>query len=646
MTAADIQTRYQESFEYLQARKKRQVNQLTLLSNLRRGDQNISSTLMLTLFDRVMSSIYDDKMQIKFLPSQGILQEQINAYNILAQSDYQEMEKAKLDYDWCWDTLFFGRGYMETIRFDKKKKILQPHVINPLNFGYDPYIENPQDWRYYWKWITKSEYELNKLEKAGMLEKGIKIKDLASGIDPYLWDYKVKRDQAREGIAPSMEPVGADVYQILEFFGHDEDGKKTVYWTDKNFSKILYKKALDLQDGGETIMPDGTSVELDSKWPIVLKEAFRVPHSSIPISIADLLEDKHRAKSVLLNLAYIAAKDQANPIYWYNEKVDDVAQFFSRQINQHIKVTGDGATAIGPINKASTMSPDLQAFIQYLDAEAQEPMGAGKPMSSPGGSTRQTATQASLDQQLNDMAQSLQSKVMQFGEGEFWSHWFHRYARNAGSLKEKSANIIGVKGITTQIIDLTMFRADFPPGVMVYSAKEAEYKDLVKRRDYMQLYPNLMQSLEPDGLRNFNKHVFFPLFLQDPSLIDIIFPKTLGEIKAEEENESLKEGKMPNVLETDDHQTHIYTHYMIMPKTWETWLHISWHEELLAKQKEQEMLQLQQQGMQQPGAQSSIGQPKFGADKKNPLEAANPLKTEMVSTNNKSKLNNNQNVNG
>ena len=32
-------------------------------------------------------------------------------------------------------------------------------------------------------------------------------------------------------------------------------------------------------------------------------------------------------------------------------------------------------------------------------------------------------------QQLNDLAQSLQSKVMQFGEGEFWSQWFHRYAR-------------------------------------------------------------------------------------------------------------------------------------------------------------------------------------------------------------------------
>ena len=77
MTVHDIYTKYDESFQFLQTRKKRQAEQLKLLSNLRRGDQNIASTLLITLFDRVMSSIYDDKMQIKFLPSQGITQEQI-----------------------------------------------------------------------------------------------------------------------------------------------------------------------------------------------------------------------------------------------------------------------------------------------------------------------------------------------------------------------------------------------------------------------------------------------------------------------------------------------------------------------------------------------------------------------------------------
>ena len=625
-----IQSKYEESFQYLQQRKTRQSQQLVLLSNLRRGEQNISSTLMITLFDRIMAGIYDDKMQVKFLPAQGITQDQINSYNVLAQSDYQEMGKAKIDYDWCWDTLGFGRGYVETLNFDKARKIMQPHVINPLNFGYDPYFENVQDWRYYWKWITKSKWDLEKIQKAGALKYKKPIDKLPAGIDEYLWNYKVRRDEAREGISPSIDPIDGDVYQILEFFGHDEKtGDKMIYWTDKNFSEILFEQKLDLEDGETLIAPNGKPIERDSKWPIVVKEAFRIPHQSIPISVFDLLEDKHRAKAVLLNLAYIAAKDQANPLYWYDPtKVQNVSQFLSRQINQHIPVLGDGALAVGPINKANAMSPDLQAFIQYLDSEAEAPVGAGKPMSEPGGSTQQTATQAALDQQLNDMAQSIQSKVMQFGEQDFWSHWFHRYAKYGPELKEKTANIIGVKGVDSQIISLNDFRADFPPGTLIYSAKEAEYKNLVKRRDFMQLYPALQTSMDPDGFRNFNKHVFMPLMLEDPSLIDIMFPDSLDEIRAEGENERLVKDDMPDVLETDDHVTHIYIHMMVQPKTNATWFHLDWHQKLLAEQKKREMEALQ---MEMGGNMESTSKPKFGAEKKSPKAAASPLKTETVS---------------
>lgn len=582
---------------------------------------------MLTLFDRIMSSVYDDKIQVKFLPSQGITQEQINDFNTLAQSDYQEMGKAKHDYDLTWDALFFGRGFMETVRFDKKRKIMQPHVINPLVFGYDPYNDEPKNWRYYWKWITKNKHDLKLLEKAGLLK--AKVSEIQAGIDPYLWQYKVVRDQARDGVPPPIDPVDSDVYQILEFYGVNDEGKKCVYWVDKMFSKILYENELDLGDGEQIVLPDGETVETGSSWPIVVKESFRVPHQALPISVADLLEDKHRAKAVLLNLAYVAAKDQANPLYWYDPgKVQDVSQFLSRQINQHIPVEGNGSEAVGPIQKASAMTQDLLSFIQMVESEAEDPVGAGRPMSTAGGSTKQTATQAALDQQLNDMAQSLQSKVMQFGEQEFWMQWFHRYAMHADDLKEKMANIIGVKGVISRTIDLTKFKTDFPPGVMIYSAKEAEYKDLVKRRDYMTLYPNLSTTLDPEGMRNFNKHVFFPLFLQDSSLVDVMFPKTLDEMKAEEENQALSEGVWVEAQETDEHQTHIYTHYMATPKTWDVWMHIKMHQDMLAKQKQAQQQEMINQAMQNP-------QVAPGAEKMNPISQASPLKTEIVSDNSK-----------
>ena len=627
MTLADIRSKYEESFEFLQQRKRRQVSQLVLLNNLNRGDQNIASTLLITLFNRIMSSLYDDKMQIKFLPSQGILQDQLNAYNVLAQSDYLEMQKAKLDYDWIWDALFFGQGYIETLRFNKKRKIMEPSVINPLAFGYDPYFENEQDWRYYWKWVTKNKAELNKLIKAGVIK--AKIEDIPSGVDSYLWDYKIKRDEAKKGTAMATDTKSGDVYQILEFYGYDEKtGNKTVWWVDKDFTKELFKQKLDLEDGEQIIAPDGTTIDTGSKWPIVVKQAFREPHSSIQFSVADLLEDKHRAKSVLLNLAYIAAKDRANPLYLYNpDKVKDVTQLFNRQISQHIPVD-DVLEAIAPMNKDNPMDAGLLNFISILTTEANEPVGTGTVAQPEARKLSNTATEAAIDQQLNDMAQSLQSKVMQFGESEFWSHWFHRYKKNGKELGSKMANIVGVKGVKTQEVKMEDFQTDFPPGVMVFSAKEAEYKNLVKRRDFMQLYPALMQTLGPDGMRNFNKHVFFPLMLEDPSLIDVMFPETLDEMRAVEENEMLKKDEYPPVSQSDDHLTHIYMHQMVMPKTLATWFHIAEHQDYAANQKYDMMIQEGMIGQQQP-ATSTNKSTQTNKERSSPMEAASPLKQEM-----------------
>lgn len=625
--AAYIASHYNESFMFLQTRKKRQVNQLVLLNNLQRGDENIASTLLITLFNRIMSNLYDDKMQVKFIPGESVAQRTVNSLNILAQNDYREMNKAQLDYDWTWDTLFFGRGYMETLRFDPVKKLMEPHVINPLVFGYDPYANSPQEWRYYWKWITKNKWDIEKLIQKGVIT-GIKSsRELPSGIDPYLWEYEVKRVNAKLATPQSAQPVEGDVFQILEYFGYDAVGKKCVFWLDRQLSKIIYSEKLDLQDG-----EDGTS-----KWPIVVKEAFREPHASVTFSIADLLEDKHRARSVLLNLAFIAAKDKANPIYWYDpDKVKDPSQLFSRQINQHIPVEGNGDNAIGPLNKDSAMDPSLAAFMQVLSQEANDPVGTGMALAPAKKGGAETATEAAIQQQLNDLAQSLQSKVLQFGEQEFWSHWYQRYKRYTKAGDIKIATIVGVKGMTFESIDLGDIHSKFPPGVLIYSAKEAEYKELVLRRDLMQMYPQLQATLDPDGMRNFNKFVFFPKFLQDPSMIDILIPKTIDEIKAEEENDSLNKEELPQVADTDNHEQHLAIHYMAQ-NTWAKWVHIAWHEELLAKQRQmqQAMTQMPQMGQPQPGQAgqpepqkpgAGLTQAQPGEQKASPLSAAASLR--------------------
>lgn len=621
-----IHSDYLESRDFLYPRWTRQVKQLVLLNNLQRGDENISSTLLLTLFNRILSDLYDDKMQIKFVPSEELDQKKVNTLNLLAQNDYREMDKQKIDYDWCWDALFFGKGFCETLTFDTKRKIMKPHIINPLTFGYDPYFPEPQNWRYYWKWIYKSKWDIEKLIKKGFIT-GIKdVSEIAAGVDTEFWDFKIKRDQAKLANAVPSSTVKSDVYQILEYYGHDENGDKTVYWIDSAFNKTLVKEKLDLQDG---------ETKSESKWPIVVKESFREPHSSVTVSIADLLEDKHRAKSVLLNLAYIAAKDEANPLYVYDPtKINDISAFFSRQVSQHISASATDGSAVSPLNVKASMSQSLLAFIGMLTQEANDPVGTG--MAHTGQKKgKATATETAIQQQLNDLARSLQSKIMQFGESEFWSHWYQRYKRYSKAGDMKMATVVGVKGLSFENIDLGDIRTKYPPGVLVFSAKEAEYKELVLRRDLMQLYPQFQETLGQDGMRNFNKHVFFPKFLQDPSLIDIILPKSLDEIKAEEENEQLNNNVLADVSDKDNHETHLYIHRMAK-KTPAMWSHYFWHEELWAMTKDKEKKQQEAQGQKNMGEEKggqptggSVGgakPPKVKEKQKNPLEATSTLK--------------------
>lgn len=582
---------------------------------------DIASTMLITLLNRTMSSSYDDKMQVKFVPGEEYDQKKVNSMNILAQNDYREMEKDRLDYDWLWDTLFFGRGYVETGNFDKKRKILVPEVINPLVMGYDPYFEEKEDWRYYWKWLAKSRVDIINLIKARKLNIS-DPDDIPSGMESFLWNYKIRRDQARKTLATASDSMGNDIFQILEFYGYDENQDRCCFWTDKSFSKIIYKEKLDFKDGD-----DGKS----SKWPLVIKEAFRVPHSSVPFSVADLLDDKHRAKSVLMNLAFLAAKDKANPIYGYNpDKVKDVTQLMNRQISQHIPM--DGPEAVWPLTTENPMDPGMVAFIQFLSQEASDPLGTGMQMN-PGRKGHSTATGAAIEQQLNDMALSLQSKVMQFGEKEFWMDWFHRYQRFTKEGDEKIATIVGVKGLTFEKIKMGDIHTSFPPGVLIYSAKEAEYKRTVLRQDYMQILPILATSLPPEGMRNFYKYNFFPLTVDDPTTIENLFPKTIDEIKAEGENDMLANNKLAQVSDTDDHAQHLIIHQMAQ-KTWATWMHMAWHEDLLGQQKKQEQMAQQMQTMSggsQPGEPGVPGQmvPQTGTQMQKPMNAATPAQQNL-----------------
>lgn len=590
MTEAEIlqqvRAEYEEGRSFLENRKLRWVAQLVLMNNLNRGDQNIASTMLFSYFYRVHSNLYEDKLQTKFNPNEESEQRSVQSLNNLAQSDFQEMEMSQIEYDWTWDACFFSRGYLETLSFDKKRKIMKPVVINPLMLFYDPYFENLQDWRYYGKWISRSSVQINRLIKKNIVKVIKNAKELDSGFDPEIWNYKVLRDTAKavtpQGDDSAITPSSNGLYQILEWNTYI-DGEKHCVWVDRGVRTLLRKEKIELNDDVDDEISEG---KYGSLWPLVIREVFKEPHSSVSISIPDLIEDKHRAKNVLLNLAYIAAKDEVTPIYVYDEEnISDVMQLSQRQINQHIptKSGANPGTVIQPLKKSPALSNSVMQLMNILGNEGSEAIGTTQinPIVQKG---KKSATGDALMQQIADLTASVQSKIIGNSEKVFWSHWYQRYVNNMKDGDIKIISMTNSQFVTFEQIQLDNIKTKFPPKITVFSAKEAQFKETVERRELAQQFPMFQQVIPPQQFQQFLKFVYFPKYETfDSQTIDLVFPKSTEELKAESENEMLAKGELPPISETDDHQTHLYIHARVKNNR-EKWAHYLTHERMLAQQ--------------------------------------------------------------
>lgn len=601
-----VRTEYEEARDFLQPRKERWVKQLILLNNLVKGDELISSSSLFAFVVRAIGGLYDGRMKIQFVPPETNDFKRVENLNRVAQNDWQEMGKKMIDYDEIFSCAAFGRAYTETIRYDKKRMLMLPEVISPLMMLHDPYGNKPKSWRYYGYWIDRSRAQLNKLidRKIITLPPDITIDDIEAGIDPYLWDYKTRQEKAKSAnpaAAVSRSPNGA--YQLLQWYTVDDDGKKLVVWTDKSFTLVLRRQELDLKDG-----EDG-----ESRWPLVVKEIFRDPFSSMPMSFIDIMEDKHRSLNVLYNLMYLSAKEEVNPSVAYDRsKVTDPNQLGQHQVSQLVEVEGNPDAAIMPIRKNLSVTPSIAQFISMLKSENSESIGTTQ-LSSPTMKNKKSATSAALEQQTADLTQSLQSLVLEDGEEEFWSHWYWRHRRYARKADEKVIALTSVTGTSTFSIDLhDSVRTKFPPRVLITDSKMAEYKRMVAAKQQDNTIGIILKDMAPKQVRDYMRHVYCPAHEMDTATVDLIYPKSLSEMKAEDENGLLEDDRLPTIDETDDDSEHIYIHRRAS-NTASKWAHILTHEEQLASK--------------QLEAQQKENEDTSNDDKKNQKAAKSPLPT-------------------
>ena len=422
-----IENEYNGAWKHQKPKKDQVALRLKLFNNQKRDPGAVGDTTMFTIHQTVLASLYDDRLMSIWTGKEEGDDDIADNLNAMAESDYGDMEKDQIDYDWDWDTLFFGRGILgleEYIREpDSGIYLPLPEVIDPIPFLRDPWAvsingdrKRRGSCRFFGPEIMMTEQDIEELP--GRVDSFV-MSELSheSGSKSLLQDAIEARNLAQNRQTQKMEgQAGLGVnagYAVLRWYTHFKIGgkiKKVKVWIANERSKIIGFKVLKNQD----------------YWQVLDRPMYPTAHDWDGTSIPDLTEDKQRARAVAQNLGLKAMTADLYPNYIYDSnKITNRADITRMAFNKFIPVDSKGEnlnTAILPLLKSRPNMGLLDFIYTSLDISAQKAtatpdiqQGMQSEKDRPLGETNLLASRVST-------RYSLSAKVFGWSEKAFWRH--------------------------------------------------------------------------------------------------------------------------------------------------------------------------------------------------------------------------------
>ena len=537
-----VKAEFEVARTFIEPKREEGRKRLKLYNNQKREKDKIGVPSLYTTHNTLLSAFYFDKLQVIFDPRGG--EEDIDiceALNDTAKFDYTEMEMEDVEYDWLWDALFFGKGFVEMTEWDKDKLIPIPQVIDPLNFYHDPNATKIQDARFWGSeiLITKLEMEENKNFK-----NSDKLGEIRATGDLKTTQQKRKEAQGLTDIDITKPEYENKQYNLLKWFTLIE-GKKSLVICDLSFNYIFR---------GPEIL-----VFKDDKWPIIEKAFSPMSHEMWGVSVADLAEDKQRAQAILANLAIAGIKTGLYPTRLFDQNMVDKYELENFQFNKFIPVKGNPAGVVAnlpqelPINAFVVAYDLLDRWLQQSTATPEIKRGMVQRQPTTLGET-QMATMGT------EGRQSLPAKLFGNAEKRFWRMWYGRYKQFFPKTKEKTIRIRGAIGFAFKNFTRKDLIAGTDPDVIIESSLVSEYKKVMERRDLSGILQFILQSSPEMSGKRYTVKKLLRLYDWTRDEIELALPPTIDELQAEEENEKLADNKMLPVEPNQDHYTHLVIH--------------------------------------------------------------------------------------
>lgn len=596
-----IEREYRLAYDNMKPKWDEWEVRLKLYNNQKRDKEAIGDPLIFTIHQSVLAALYTDRLTSSFEAREDGDYERTEQLNPMAEFDYDEMEKDIIDYDWDWDTLFFGVGYTLMMEFDGEAQVPVPEVLDPMTVLMDPWAKSTQGVgrkhagaAQFFGWEAGA--TIRELKDAGVY---FNLKNLKqdTGADPIR--SLIDRNHDARNEAHGLANVRNKSYQLLG----DNRRHRVLNWITWYNGDLCFV----------TLAEDRSKVIRFQKLPrkiipVVQRNLFPISHELHGVSIPDLVEDKQRARAVLQNLALKKAKLDVLPRYLYNSLKIKNRRDLDPEFNKHIAIEGDPSGAITPV-QTNAVKAEVQYILDLLDTSAQRATATPEQQQGVPSTQRRTLGELQLVDANVDTRYSLAARIFGWSEKRFWQEWYFLYKEYfADTVDEKMVRIAGVGGPSWKKLTRENIIATVDPDVKIESKVIVDSE----RRQELATYRAYVGDIIADPNANVRyafKHLGKLSGLRRDH-IDRLLPQTPDELQADAENEALAKNQKAVVLPTDDDLTHLIMHDSA-PDTPAKYAHINAHKRALLLKKTRPEL-FDQQG--------AFGMPDAGGGGMNPTD--------------------------
>lgn len=590
-----VDEEYNLAFKFNESKRALWLSRLRLYNNQRRDPTAVGDPLLFTVFNTVHAALYDDRLMARWEGRGGHgdmdVEENLNA---LADFDYDVMQKDEIDYYWNWDAEFFGRGLLLALDFNREKSKMAPapEIIDAASFIRDPRAKSVNGdsmgkggMRFGGWEVGATYYELKEMPgyfNIAFLKKDREIRSLMDEAAEARADA-----QGNTPFKPDEESLGK--YNNYEF--------KLLNW----FTTIKGKRYLVTLGNCRSTLVRLTELPYGKMFPIIDRSLYPMAHDWDGVSIPDLIEDKQRARAILINLGLKSAKSDAMPQYLFDKTKIKNVNDLNWKHDKFIQVDGSTDGAVVPMQK-STVHQYVNVIMDVLDAAAQRATATPEIQQGVQSGDKRTLGELQLVSSKVDTRYSMSAKVFGWSERRFWQQWYRQYKVHfKDEIDEKIVRLQGPLAPKWRKFTRENIISDVDPDVKIESRVISE----AKRQKRLQSFTNfaVVAIQNPENNRRAIEKALAQMNGMTKEEVDMMFPPTVDELQAEDENEMLDVGKLPKISVMDDHRVHIEVHAKAR-QTPQMMAHIRAHKKLmLVKRNNPDLFPMPQMQLTAPAQQ-------------------------------------------